>query len=60
MPTYVYRCKSCGYQVELVQKISEMKAPQCDKCSEEQPMETMLCATSFVLKGPGWAKDGYK
>lgn len=61
MPTYQYECKTCGKQVELFQKISEKKAPACDsEGCEKQPMETLIQATSFRLKGTGWARDGYK
>lgn len=55
MPTYQYECKKCSRQVELVQRISEKKSPEC--C--EQPMESVLGAPAFILKGNCWAKDGY-
>lgn len=60
MPTYVYRCPKCEAEVELVQKITEQKAPDCPnpECMEAV-METVIQATSFALKGSGWAKDGY-
>lgn len=63
MPTYDYRCEACGQEVELVQKISEKEAPVClnTSCSSYgTEMETVIGATSFILKGSGWAKDGYK
>lgn len=62
MPTYVYRCPGCLDKVELVQKISEKKAPTCERVecfNYSKEYETMLQPSSFVLKGPGWAKDGY-
>ncbi len=57
MPTYVYRCPACVHTVELVQSMSEKKAPQCSFCGQE--METVLQPTGFALVGSGWAKDGY-
>lgn len=56
MPTYVYRCENCKKQVELVQKISEKKEPTCE-CGYK--MVTVIAPSTFVLKGSGWAKDGY-
>lgn len=60
MPTYVYACKKCDKTVELVQKMSERVAPKCDNpdCGGEE-MSSVIVGTSFVLKGHGWARDGY-
>lgn len=55
MPSYNYKCAKCGAEQELIQKISEKKAPDC--C--DQPMETVLGTPAFILKGGCWAKDGY-
>lgn len=60
MPTYVYLCNCCGHKQEIIRKISEMEArPDCEKC-KEGPMERVISAATFILKGSGWAKDGYK
>ncbi len=62
MPAYVYECPACGKSVELVQKMSEKKSPPCDveNCDRNgQDMESIISAGSFVLKGLGWARDGY-
>lgn len=59
MPTYVYRCPTCGNEVEIVQKISEKAAPNCSKQACDVRMETVIVPSSFILKGQGWAKDGY-
>lgn len=60
MPTYVYRCPACGKTEELVQKITEKQAPMCPDEECKTRMESVISATSFILKGSGWAKDGYK
>lgn len=62
MPTYVYRCPACKSEIELIQKISEKISPICfsDSHADKQiEMETVIGSTSFLLKGSGWAKDGY-
>lgn len=62
MPTYAYRCLNCGKEVELLQKISDRVRPPCDvpTCpGRGAEMEPVLGSPSFILKGSGWAKDGY-
>jgi len=60
MPTYVYECSNCKQRIELVQKITEKTAPLCmdERCSLRE-MDTVIVPFTFVLKGSGWAKDGY-
>jgi putative FmdB family regulatory protein len=61
MPTYAYECPKCKQVVELVQKMSEKKNPNCsgEQCQGVQ-MESVLSLSTFILKGTGWARDGYK
>lgn len=56
MPTYEYKCPKCGAVFELIQKINERTHPE--HC-EGVKAEIQLGAPGFVLKGGGWAKDGY-
>jgi len=59
VPIYVYKCSCCGNEDEIVRKITDPEIqPNCSKC-EEGPMERVLTSSTFVLKGSGWAKDGY-
>lgn len=59
MPLYLYRCSSCSAAVELRQKMSERKAPDvCAECGAPE-MAQVISAPMFVLRGPGWASDGY-
>ncbi|MAF79894.1 hypothetical protein CL629_02315 [bacterium] len=60
MPYYKYRCKDCSYTVEVFQKMADMSAPEgCSKCNSDKKMGVVLFAPMVVLKGRGWAKDGY-
>lgn len=73
MPIYEYRCQDCGHQFERRMKMSDDNPPcpkpdphhdyQTDGTYEPAPCggETVkqISRTSFVLKGGGWAKDGY-
>lgn len=60
MPTYDYECKKCTYTFEAEQKISEAPLKKCvrEGCTGDVK-RTIPRATSFVLKGSGWFKDGY-
>jgi putative FmdB family regulatory protein len=59
MPTYVYQCPKCGRRAELEQSMTNRTAPMCCEESCNVEMETVIGVTSFVLKGSGWARDGY-
>ncbi len=59
MPIYDYKCSSCGYQIEIIQKISDkpmIACPQCDK----KTLKKLVSAPSFRLKGSGWYETDFK
>ena len=58
MPIYEYRCISCGYEFEEVQKFSDPSFEECPDCGEKSA-EKQVSMSSFHLKGGGWYKDGY-
>lgn len=57
MPIYEYKCTSCCKVHEVIQKFSDPALTVCPDCAG--PLEKLISATSFVLKGGGWYKDGY-
>lgn len=57
MPIYEYRCKKCGKVFEVLQRISEEPLSQCIDC--KGPVEKMISASSFQLKGSGWYLTDY-
>ncbi|CAN5284223.1 hypothetical protein BH09PSE6_BH09PSE6_14680 [soil metagenome] len=54
MPTYAYRCQSCGHAADEWLKMSEATAervcPNCGKASYAK----QVTAPAFQLKGSGW------
>lgn len=59
MPIYEYECKSCGHELEALQKFSDelLKiCPECDKYS----LNKKLSAAGFQLKGSGWYQTDFK
>ena len=62
MPTYDAKCPKCDHVEEYEAPISNPDAglPTCDVCSV--PMFRIFprsVSGGFILKGGGWAKDGY-
>lgn len=52
MPTYVYRCNSCGHQFEKFQKFSEDPIKVCPVCGLET--RRVFQPAGVVFKGSGW------
>ena len=54
MPTYDYRCKSCGYEFEEFQSMSAEKMVICPKCAEPSLKRLMSSGAGLVFKGSGF------
>ncbi len=59
MPIYEYRCASCGFQKEFLQKLSDPLHTVCPECGKES-FKKMLTAAGFQLKGSGWYATDFK
>ena len=53
MPIYEYRCATCGFQKEYLQKVSDPKLTHCPECGKPT-FDKLLSAAGFQLKGSGW------
>ncbi|MDO5101787.1 MAG: zinc ribbon domain-containing protein [Lautropia sp.] len=53
MPIYAYQCGDCGFQQDVLQKISEPPRTTCPSCGHES-FSKQLSAPAFQLKGTGW------
>ena len=53
MPIYEYKCSSCGFQKEYLQKVSDPRLTDCPECGKAT-FQKMLTAAGFQLKGGGW------
>ncbi|MDH3974685.1 MAG: zinc ribbon domain-containing protein [Deltaproteobacteria bacterium] len=58
MPLYEYGCRDCGYDFEVMQKMSDPDPAGCPKCSGTN-VSKLISAGAFHLKGGGWYSDGY-
>ena len=59
MPIYEYRCTSCGFQKEYLQKISDPVMSVCPEC-HKSTFSKMVTAAGFQLKGSGWYATDFK
>lgn len=59
MPIYAYRCNSCGYQKDVLQKVSDAPLTVCPECNQES-FGKQLTAPGFQLKGSGWYATDFK
>lgn len=57
MPIYEYRCKKCGKEFELFQKISDPAVNTCKFC--KGPAHKLISLSAFHLKGTGWYVSDY-
>lgn len=53
MPIYAYRCSSCGFEKDVLQKLADAPLTLCPQCGQEAFGRT-LTAPAFQLKGTGW------
>jgi putative FmdB family regulatory protein len=59
MPIYEYRCASCGFEKEYLQKLSDAPVTVCENCSQPA-MTKLVSAAGFQLKGSGWYATDFK
>ncbi|MGO9931820.1 MAG: FmdB family zinc ribbon protein [Steroidobacteraceae bacterium] len=59
MPFYEYQCKSCGHELEAMQKVSDSPLRKCPHCGKPQ-LVRLMSAPVFRLKGAGWYETDFK
>ena len=59
MPIYEYRCGACGWQQEILQKMSDAPLSDCPDCGKPS-VSKMVTAAGFHLKGSGWYVTDFK
>ncbi len=53
MPIYAYKCESCGFSKDVLQKMSDTPLADCLQCGVAS-FKKQLTAAGFQLKGSGW------
>ena len=59
MPIYEYRCGSCGFEHEYLQKITDPLLTECPECGKPT-FNKLVSAAGFQLKGNGWYVTDFK
>ncbi len=59
MPTYQYRCSSCGHDFEKFHKISVSARPKCPRCGRKSE-RVISGGAGLVFKGSGFYITDYK
>lgn len=59
MPIYEYECKSCGHELEKLQRMSDPALTDCPACNESE-LKRLVSAAGFRLKGTGWYETDFK
>ncbi|MGH8973055.1 MAG: FmdB family zinc ribbon protein [Acidimicrobiia bacterium] len=54
MPTYEYRCTSCGQHIEAVQSFTDDALTECGVCGGE--LRKVFAPVGIVFKGSGFYK----
>lgn len=59
MPIYEYACGSCGYHLDVFQRMSDDPLIQCEQCGKPSLVK-LVSAAGFRLKGGGWYETDFK
>ena len=59
MPIYAYKCESCGFAKDVLQKMSDAPLTDCPDC-HAPAFKKQLTAAGFQLKGSGWYATEFK
>lgn len=59
MPTYGYRCPTCGHEYEKLQKITDDTRAKCPRCGK-RGKRLISGGAGVVFKGSGFYETDYK
>ncbi len=59
MPIYEYQCKSCGHELEKLQRMNDPVLSDCPACNQPE-LKRLVSASAFRLKGSGWYETDFK
>lgn len=59
MPIYAYKCASCGFAKDVLQKVSDAPLTDCPQCGAPS-FTKQITAAGFQLKGSGWYATDFR
>jgi putative FmdB family regulatory protein len=60
VPTYDYRCRACGHELEMFQSMSEGPKRKCPECGELKLQRLIGMGAGIVFKGSGFYETDYR
>ncbi len=60
MPTYEYRCESCGHEFEELQSFKDEPLKVCPKCHQERLRRLFGTGAAILFKGSGFYETDYR
>ena len=60
MPTYDYRCDSCGHELELFQAITASPKKKCPDCGTLKLKRVIGAGAGILFKGSGFYETDYR
>jgi putative FmdB family regulatory protein len=60
VPTYDYRCRGCGHELEIFQSMSEGPKRKCPECGRLKLQRLIGMGAGFLFKGSGFYTTDYR
>ena len=60
MPTYDYKCKSCGHTWEKFQSMSAAPEKKCPECGKNTAQRLIGIGAGVIFKGGGFYETDYR
>ena len=60
MPTYDYRCDSCGHTFEEYQSFSDELLKKCPQCGKKKLVRLFGTGSGVIFKGSGFYETDYR
>jgi putative FmdB family regulatory protein len=60
MPTYAYRCESCGHEFEKFQSITAEPVKVCPQCQRSKVRRLIGTGAAILFKGSGFYTTDYR
>ncbi len=60
MPTYAYRCESCGHEFEKFQSITAEPIKVCPECKRAKVKRLIGTGAALLFKGSGFYQTDYR
>ena len=60
MPTYEYKCKSCGKSLEVFQSMSDAPKRKCPACGKNMLERLIGTGAAVLFKGSGFYQTDYR